>query len=188
MFRSRSSPTPVRPPTEPSIHWPTQSDPGTNGEATTTTRDRLRAELENDPGSYPTLIPWLDSHLGGDSEDPTGQLVKVPDCRGDSYSECASRLDAKDLTPRRVELDLEDADLDLPADVVVRTDPAKQAAAGSEVDVLVNPPAERMPMRLPGSRGTATRAARRALKPRGSPLDAPSWTSKAPTWPSPPTP
>jgi hypothetical protein len=136
-----------------SIAWPNSREPGTNGEPTATTRDRMRGELENAADSYPTLLPWLDSHLGGGSEDPTGQLVKVPACRSDSYETCVNRLEANGLTGQRVELTFDDADLDVAPDRIVRTSPASgvQAPAASSVTVYVNPPEDLV--RVPACRG-----------------------------------
>jgi len=151
-------------PTQPSVTWPTSSE-GTNGEATTVTRDRMRSELENNPGSYPILLPWLDAHLGGDSEDPTGQLVKIPGCRGDSYEACANRLTAAGLTPQRVELSADGADLNVAPGLVVRTDPGKQARPASEVEIYVNPSIELI--RVPVCRGDSYEACVSQLEAAG---------------------
>ena len=125
----------------------------------------MLGELENASDSYPTLLPWLDSHLGGDSEDPTGQLVRVPGCRSDSYETCANRLRARGLTALRVELAPDDADLDVGRTLVVRTSPALQVLAGSDVKVYVNPSVELV--RVPTCRHDSYQACAGALEATG---------------------
>ncbi|MDX6549473.1 MAG: hypothetical protein QOJ31_157, partial [Gaiellales bacterium] len=102
-------------------------------------------ELDNNPDDYDTLLQWLCAHLGGDCDDPTGQLVRVPACRGDTYADCKGNIEAKGLTVQRVDLDFDTADIDVPAERVVKTAPATQADAGSEVKVYVNPNSATMP-------------------------------------------
>lgn len=130
-------------PTNGHVPWPTSSDPGTNGEATTTTRDRIRGELENNPGAYPTLRPWLDAHLGGDSTDPTGQLIKIPACTGDTNTACRTRLQDAGFTGTitRRTLSSDDAVMEQQADRVTTTSPAagSQAEYDADITIYVNP-------------------------------------------------
>jgi|GEM_PF-3916181 len=79
------------------IDWPTGTQ-GTNGESATTTKQRVADDLQDHPDRYPTLLPWLDAHLSGDSDDPTGQLIKTPACSGDTYTACRTKLQAAGFT------------------------------------------------------------------------------------------
>jgi hypothetical protein len=132
------------------IDWPTGTQ-GTNGESATVTRDRIIQDLSDNEAEYPTLIPWLDSQLGGQSSDPTGATVKVPGCSGDLYLTCAAKLQGAGLVPERSTLTPAQADLTKPADAVITLNPSEGANVenGSTVVVLTNPDTATMPITLP---------------------------------------
>ena len=114
---------------------------------------RSISELPPDPdltGNSPTLEEFYENAPDA-YRDKLDQalLVTVPVCRGDGYADCKSKLEAVGFTVEQGELDFGAADLDIPADRVASTAPAVQAPAGSNVQVYVNPPAERMPLRVP---------------------------------------
>lgn len=136
-----------------SVTWPYYADHGTNGEPVSTTSARARSELENHPERYPTLLPWLDAHLGGNSTDPTGQLIKMPACRGDSYPTCHTALQNAGFTGTITQqtLSSDDAVMQEPADQATATNPAvgTQTAYDADITVYVNPAAASMPVAVP---------------------------------------
>jgi hypothetical protein len=128
--------------------WPSGSE-GTNGEATTVTRERVITELNG--GEYPTVVAWLDSNMGGTSQDPTGQTTTVPSCAGDLYAQCAAKLQSAGLVPVRTTVEPAQADLEKPADAVIEQHPAGGARVetATEVNVITNPGDATMPRRVP---------------------------------------
>lgn len=142
----RASPIEVAPhtgqtATQPPVPWPTTAEPGTNGEPMNTTRDRLRGELENNPGDYPTLLDWLCAHLGGDCEDPTGQFIKVPTCLGMTFQACESALRDKGLhgTITKHTLTQDDAIIEEDAGRTTAIYPGGGVRYDTDVTVYVNP-------------------------------------------------
>jgi len=127
--------------TQPPVPWPTTSDPGTNGEPANTTRDRLRGELENAPDEYPTLRGWLCAHLGGDCEDPTGQLLKLPTCLGVTFKACESALRDTGLqgTVTKRTLSQDDAIMEEDAGRTTGIYPGGGVRYDADVTVYVNP-------------------------------------------------
>jgi hypothetical protein len=117
------------------IDWPTGSQ-GTNGESVATTQQRVATELHNHPDRYPTLLPWLDAHMGGDSDDPTGQLIKTPACDGDTYTACRTQLQAAGFTGTITQhtLSSDDAVLEQQADRVTATSPAVDTQTAFDTD------------------------------------------------------
>jgi hypothetical protein len=140
-------------------NWPTGSQ-GTNGESSSVTSDRLLGELNDHPGDYPTLIPWLDANFGGDSADPTGvvQYVNVPNCAGDLYATCAGEVTDLGLVPARTTLTPAEADLTKPADAVVTTSPASGARVRTTTTVTItaNPGSDVMPFAIPAPQAHET--------------------------------
>lgn len=125
--------------TQPPVPWPTSGDPGTNGEPPTTTRDRLKSELENNPSEYPALRDWLCARLGGECTDPTGQLITPPSCIGVSAATCETRLQAAGFTGSITTepLSSDDAVMELPAGKVAGTSPAAGTQANYDADITV---------------------------------------------------
>jgi hypothetical protein len=135
---------PMTPDDEPNVTkvvtWPTGTE-GTNGEPPTTTLDRLRQELQAAPQEYPTLLAWLDAHLGGPSQDPTGELIDLPTCTGMTYGACSAALRNAGLTGTitKVTLTADDAIMDVAADRTTALHPGGRVKYNDEVTVTVNP-------------------------------------------------
>ncbi|MDQ4039743.1 MAG: hypothetical protein M3313_15685, partial [Actinomycetota bacterium] len=115
---------------------PDVPDPGSD-----VVRQGLRDALES--GENEVLNDWLCAHLGGDCVDPTGQLVRVPACRGDSYQTCRTRLQAAGFTGTITQstLSAEDAIMEEEADRTTATNPATstQTKHDADITVYVNP-------------------------------------------------
>lgn len=102
-------------------------------------KQRVRTQLDTYANDYPTLIPWLDSQLGGPGADPTGATVTIPSPNGDeTYSQYITRLQAQGLVGTRVDTAI---DTSVGPDVVTGTTPAPgtRVTAGTTVEVKTNP-------------------------------------------------
>jgi hypothetical protein len=112
-------------------------------------------ELNNNPGAYPTVIPWLDNQLGGPSEDPTTNYATVPNPEpAEVATVYAQRLDQLGFTNVvTTVLSPEAADLTLPADAVVGVDPAggSRVELATEVKIAANPAEADMPRAVPAA-------------------------------------
>lgn len=101
---------------------------------------RTLTELDTYPQDYPTLLPWLDSELGGPSADPTGAEVEIPRPReGEVYADYASRLQEAGLSAVRA--DVASPEPGVEPNVVLSTSPAggTRVATGTEVTVRTQP-------------------------------------------------
>jgi hypothetical protein len=131
-----------QPTTLPPLDWP-QPGEGTNGEPVQTTRNRARAQLENDPETYGPVIARIDCLLGGDSVDPSGLCIKISPCRGETYAACRTRLQDAGFTGTITKrtLSADDAIMEDQADRVTATTPAAstQTEYDSDITVSVNP-------------------------------------------------
>lgn len=103
--------------------------------------DTIEAELDKPENEV--LRDWLCAHLGGDCTDPTGQLIKIRSCRGDSYTSCRTRLQDAGFTGTITShmLGTEDAVMEEQADRVTATSPAPgtQALPDAAITIYVNP-------------------------------------------------
>jgi hypothetical protein len=119
-------------------------DPSTADPAATAAA--VKQELNTNSNDYPTLTPWLDAHLGGPSDDPTGQVTTktVPNCEGMTYDECIAALQAGGFvgTITHVTLPADGADLTKPAGATVSTEPAPgtKTSPSTTIVVTTNPP------------------------------------------------
>jgi len=111
-----------------------------------------------DAANYPTINSWLDYHFNGTGQDPTLVYNGVPNCTGDLYAACATRIEDAGLVPVRTTLTPAEADITKPADAVVSTSPAPGSVvqSGSTVTVTANPGAGTMPKVVPAPTATET--------------------------------
>lgn len=102
-------------------------------------QQRVQAELQDNAADYPTLLPWLDSQLGGPSSDPTLGTLVIPQVQTDEqYGAYAARLTDLGLVPARQTRTTPDPDHG--PDAVISTAPASgtRVASGSTVTVETN--------------------------------------------------
>lgn len=114
---------------------------------TTITPEQIRARIEdvlNASGAdYDAVRDWMDSVLGGGSENPRYEYRTIPSCAGASAATCTSRLHDAGFTGTISTHTLaeDDAVMEQPADRVTATSPASgsRAAIDSDVTVYANP-------------------------------------------------
>jgi len=132
----------------PNVEFPTWSD---YSGSSSTVSNAAQAELANNEARYPTLIPWMDSQMGGPSSDPTVNTATVPSCSGDSYTACITKLeDAGFMTHTRTTRTFTGADVEQPADAVLDWNPkGSNVETTATITVDTNPPPATMPLVLP---------------------------------------
>ena len=120
-----------RPPAS-NTNYPDIPDPGPD-----VVQQRLREALES--GNHPVLNDWLCAQLGGDCVDPTGQLIRPPACRGDSYTTCRVRLQDAGFsgTITQQTLSADDAIMEEQANRVTATAPAMGSQTEHDADIIV---------------------------------------------------
>jgi len=111
----------------------------------------MLTQLKDNPADYPVLGQTIDNGLGGPSSDPIVARSTVPNCTGDLYDACASKITSAGLVPARTTLTPAQADIEKPADSVVSTSPAsgETADTDSTVTVTANPGTSTMPVLVP---------------------------------------